>query len=137
MRVIGMAGGAALIGGLIILLGRKKKTPTEKLVAQAQSVSKDVRKAVKNANIASLLSDARDAANARLRDANLQDLTKTWSRVEPWPRSGPARRAWTWKRRSARSATAWARSRAAGGRGGGRLKSGARSRATSTSVRTR
>jgi hypothetical protein len=77
MRVIGMAGGAAaLIGGLIILLGRKKETPTEKLVAQAQSVGKDVRKAVKNADLPSLLADARDAANARLRDANLQDLAR-------------------------------------------------------------
>ena len=78
MRVIGMAGGAAaLIGGLIILMGRKKETPAEKVMAEARSVTKDVRKAVQKADLPSLLSDARDAANARLRDANLQDLARS------------------------------------------------------------
>ncbi|MGI8586722.1 MAG: hypothetical protein ACR2M0_03425 [Chloroflexia bacterium] len=77
MRILGIAGGiAALIGGLLIIMGRRRKTPAEQLMENVRSTGKDVRKAVGKADLGELLAEARDQANSRLRDANLGDLAR-------------------------------------------------------------
>ena len=77
MRIIGIAGGvAALIGGLIIVLGRRRETPTEKALKEVRHAGKAAGQALQNINLSELLSDARDQANRRLRDANLDDLAR-------------------------------------------------------------
>ncbi len=77
MRIIGIAGGvAALIGGLIIVLGRRRETPTEKALKDVRRAGKAAGKALQNVNLSELLSDARDQANRRLRDAHLDDLAR-------------------------------------------------------------
>ena len=80
LRILGIAGGvAALVGGLMILLGRKRETPSEQLTKDLRkAVEKqdlgEVRKAVQKADLSALLSEARERANQRVRDINVQDL---------------------------------------------------------------
>ncbi len=77
MRIIGIAGGvAALIGGLLIVLGRRRETPTERMLKEVRHAGKDAGKALQNVNLGDLLGEARDQANRRLRDANLNDLAR-------------------------------------------------------------
>jgi len=77
MRIIGIVGGvAALIGGLIIVLGRRRATPPEKALKEMRQAGKAAGKALQNVNLSDLLSEARDEANRRLRDAHLDDLTR-------------------------------------------------------------
>src|SRR5437868_3136665 len=74
MRIIGIAGGvAALLGGLMILMGRRRETPQERAVNEVQHAGKAAQKALREANLGELLSEARDQANRRLRDAHLED----------------------------------------------------------------
>ncbi len=80
LRILGIAGGvAALVGGLMILLGRKRETPSEQLTKDLRkAVEKqdlgEVRKAIQKADLSALLSEARERANQRVRDINVQDL---------------------------------------------------------------
>ncbi|HUS14683.1 MAG TPA: hypothetical protein VM536_06650, partial [Chloroflexia bacterium] len=77
MRILGIAGGvAALVGGLMLLMGRKQETPAEKVMSEVRSTGKDLRRRASQVDIAELLSEARDQANRRLRDADLRDLTR-------------------------------------------------------------
>jgi hypothetical protein len=80
LRILGIAGGvAALVGGLMILLGRKRETPSEQLTKDLRkAVEKqdlgEVRKAIAKADLSALLSEARERANQRVRDINVKDL---------------------------------------------------------------
>ena len=78
LRIVGIAGGvAAIIGGLIILLGRHRQTPTERLLEQVGSTGKDVRKAVEKADLGGLLSEALAQANKRVRSVDVADLARS------------------------------------------------------------
>lgn len=77
MRIIGIAGGvAALLGGLMILMGRRRETPQERAVKEVQQAGKTAQKALRDVHLGELLSEARDQANRRLRDAHLDDLAR-------------------------------------------------------------
>ncbi|HMA34153.1 MAG TPA: hypothetical protein VKY74_06685 [Chloroflexia bacterium] len=77
LRILGIAGGvAALVGGAIILMGRRQKTPVERLTSEVRHSARDLRKAAAQVDLGALLQEARDAANARIRDANLPDLAR-------------------------------------------------------------
>lgn len=86
MRVVGIAGGvAAVVGGLIILLNRRRRTPAERLLAAmqdgGQDLVHDVRQAVAHADLGTLLGEALDQANGRLREAGLRDVVRDTQRA--------------------------------------------------------
>src|SRR5690349_10325422 len=82
VRVLGIAGGvAAAIAGLIILLGRRRRTPAEELAAQASATVDDLRTTLEKADLRGKLGDALDQVNARVREVDVRDLARRASGV--------------------------------------------------------